>query len=849
MKRRGLTIMGLRPGTLLHLYADRLIGQTGQELLAGAGIAVGVALLFGVLVANTSITSSASQLVHSIVGRATIQVSSRSAAGVPSRLGERASDLPSVKVAAPLLREPATIVGSDGREQVQLVGVTPGMIGLQSEATRNIGDGASLLRGSIGLPSAVSEAIGSQARHKVTVLANGGSKRVSVGVVLNSGDVGALAQSPVIVAVLPVAQRLAEMRGRITEILIQPRTGEQTQAKRELHALDPDLNITPVSNELRVLAEASAPNSESTELFAAISAMVGALIALNAVLLSIPERRRFVLELQLQGYGPRQSMFVMASQALALGLIGSVAGLGLGYLLARTVFHALPVYLTFAFPLGDAATIKPSAVLIALASGVIAAMLASLIPLWDMRTGKLDQAPSHASSTTQSLRAATATRLAATAAVIVVVTTMLVLLAPKLSVVGGALLALAAVTVIPAICALAIRALARLSEPIKGSMLAIATDELASTVTRSAVLAAVAALAVYGLVAVGGARSDLTRGLDNAISQYLNTAEVWVTPRGENVYTTESFNAGRAVAAIDRLPVVSSVRLYGGALLDIGQRRMWIRARPANDPSMLQSTQMVAGDYATATRRLRHGGWAAISGGFAAERGLKVGDAFTLPAPAGGEHLRVAAVTTNVGWPAGAITISEADYRSWWHTTAPAAIEVSLKRGVSPGEGRRQVQTAIGDRPGLQVQTRGQRERQFQNVASQALSRLSEISLLVLIAGALAVAAALSAVIWQRRPQLAELKAQGFTSRQLMRALLWESAAVIAIGCLAGALLGLYGHALADRWLTIATGYPAPFSAGVLQLLLTVALIAGIALAMIALFGRSAARTSPGSVR
>lgn len=837
--------MGLRPSTLLHLYADRLIGQTGQELLAGTGIAVGVALLFGVLVANTSITSSASELVHSIVGRATIQVSSRSAEGVPAHLAERMSELRSVKVAAPLLREPATIVGPAGREQVQLVGVTPGMIALRSEATRDIGEGASLLGGSIGLPSVVSEAIGAPARKKVTVLADGEAKRASVGVVLNSGNVGAVAQSPVIVAVLPVAQRLSGMSGRITEVLIEPRAGEQAQARRELRGLDGNLNVTSVDSELAVLAQASGPNSESTELFAAISAMVGALIALNAVLLSIPERRRFVIELQLQGYGARQSMFVMASQALILGLVGSVAGIGLGYLLARTLFHALPVYLTFAFPLGANPVIEPGAVLIALVSGVIAALLASLLPLWDLRTGQLDDASRHASGTTQSPRAMTAMRLAILAAAIVVVTTLLVLLVPKLSVAGGALLAVAAVTVIPAICALAIRALSSLSEGMKGSMLAIATDELASTATRSAVLAAVAALAVYGLVAVGGARSDLTHGLDEAISQYLNTADVWVTPRGENVYTTASFRAGSIPAAIGGEPGVSSVRLYGGALLDVGKRRMWVRARPANDPSVLQSSQMMEGDYTTASRRIRRGGWAAISSGFASERALKVGGAFTLRAPAGNERLRVAAVSTNVGWPAGAITISEADYRRWWHTGAAAAIEVSLKRGVSPQQGAEQVRAAIGGRLGLQVQTRGQRERQFQGVASQALSRLSEISLLVLIAGALAVAAALSAVIWQRRPQLAELKAQGFTSTQLMRALLWESAAVIAIGCFAGALLGLYGHALADRWLTIATGYPAPFSPGIPQLLLTIALIAGIALTMIALFGRSAARTSP----
>lgn len=840
------TILGLRPSTLVRLYADRLIGQIGQELLAAAGIAVGVALLFGVMVANTSITSSASRLVHSIAGAASIQLAARSSDGFDERVAERAASLPAVKVAAALLREPATIVGPHGSQPVQLVGVTPEMIELRGEATRNLGEGALLLGSGIGLPSSVGEAIGAQAGEKVTVLVGGAAHTAKVGVVLNGATVGAVADSPIAVTMLPVTQRLSGMHGRVTEVLIEPKAHQQRIAEAQLRRLDGALKVEPVNSELRVLAQAAGPNSESTQLFAAISAMVGALIALNAVLLTVPERRRFVIELELQGYGPRQVLVVMASQACALGLIGSLAGIGLGYVLAHTLFQALPVYLTFAFPLSPHPIIELSTVLIALASGLVAALLASLAPLWDMRPSRsLDETLREPGEVGQKIGPRTIFWMAAAAAAIVVATTLLVLLVPQLSVIGGALLAVAAVTIIPAVCALGIRALGRLSEGIKGSMIAIAVDELAATAARSSVLAAVAALAVYGLIAVGGARSDLTHGLHQAIRQYLDTADVWVTPRGENVYTTDSFNAGTMPATIAHAPGVSSVRFYGGALLDVGQRRMWIRARSPGDPNVLQTSQMVAGDYATASRRIRDGGWAAISGGFAAERHLKVGDPFTLPTPAGRQRLRVAAITTNVGWPAGAITMSAADYRQWWRTSQPAAIEVILNPGVSPGAGRRAVQAAIGDRPGLQVQTARQRERQFRSVASQALSRLSEISILLLIAGALAVAAALSAVIWQRRPQLAELKAQGFTSAQLVRALLLESTVVIAVGCLAGAVLGVYGHALADRWLMVATGYPAPFSPGIAHLLATVALIAGIALAMIGLFGRAAARTSP----
>jgi putative ABC transport system permease protein len=57
-----------------------------------------------------------------------------------------------------------------------------------------------------------------------------------------------------------------------------------------------------------------------------------------------------------------------------------------------------------------------------------------------------------------------------------------------------------------------------------------------------------------------------------------------------------------------------------------------------------------------------------------------------------------------------------------------------------------------------------------------------------------------------------------------------------------GAVLGIYGHLLASRYLQATTGFPAPFSVAGGQLLLTVLLVVGTSLAVIALPGWAAAR-------
>ncbi len=839
-------IMGVRVSVLRDLYRARLRRQLVAELLAGAGIAIGVALVFGVLVANMSLTGSTASLIRAVDGRARLQLEARSQEGFSEQLARKAGALPGVQNAAYLLREPAVIVGPHARRTIQFVGVTGGIVALRGAATRNLGAGALLLIGGVGLPSGVAEAIGTQQGEQVTMLSKGEPHSITVRAVLNNGAIGSVAESPVAVSLLPVAQRLTEEPGRVTQVLIQPYPDHEQQVAGELRTLAAGrVSVEPADNELRVLEATAKPLSQSTALFAAISVMVGVLLAINAMLLTAPERRRFLAEMCLLGYDSRQIVAVLAFQALILGVLASLAGLALGDMLAHTLFHQTPVYLAVAFPITIHETIQPLTAVLAFCGGVLATLAASLPPLLDLRRGRpIDAALSAPSDAGQRIGARLVRRLGFAGLVIVLGVTALVFAVPSLTVFGGIMLALAAVLLIPVVFVAVTRYLKRLGRHTRGSMLPLAVLELNSMAARQVALIGVTALAVYGSVAIQGARHDLATGLNDAVAEYLDTAQVWVSS-GDNFLTTESFKDGDASAAIARAPGVASVRTYQGGVLDIGARRVWIRARPPNDPKMIQASQLLHGNLALATTQIRQGGWAAISSDLAEEHHVHVGGSFTLPTPSGLARWRVAAITTNTGWSPGAVTINTSDYHRYWQTSNPTALEVSLKPGVTPAQGKRSVEQALGPRPGLHVETFGEREARFEASANEGLRPLGEISTLLLVTAALAVAAVLSATIWQRRPRLAAQKITGFEDKQLWRALQLESAISIAIGCVDGVLLGLYGHALASRWLKLTTGFPAPFSLGVLQILLALAVVSAITLLVIALPGLSAARVHP----
>lgn len=836
------TILGLRPSMLLRFYGWRLRRHGAQELLAGGGIAVGVALVFGVLVANNSLIGSASGLLHGLVGSARLQLVARSSAGFDVGLAEQVRALPSVDVGAALLREDAIVAGPRGRESIQLIGVEPDIVRLGVLGPQEFDSEAMQLIRGIGLPAAVANTIGVRRGQTLMLSAAGRAQPVQVRSVLTGGPSGLATDGTVAITLLPLAQRLTDRPERVTEVLVRPLPGDEGEAREELAQLAGGrLDVEPASNELRLLDTASRPTDQSTTLFAAIGGMVGFLLAVNAMLLTVPERRRFIADMRMQGFDSRQILAILGFQALLLGLVASLVGIVFGQVLAHTLFHKVPIYLAVAFPIGAHQIVPASTVLLALGAGVVATLLAALPPLLDLRTRRPADAVFVQVRGEVGVERPAVVWLGVTSLTLIAAVTAFVLIAPRLTIVGGMVLALAAIALIPAIFATAVRALGSVGERIPGSMLVIAVTELRSTATRSIALAGVAALAVYGSVAIGGARQDLLHGLDSAFGQYLGTAEVWVTGGGNDL-TTNAFADNGATAAVLRAPGVAAVRAYQGAFLDVGAHRMWIVARPPDAPSMIPASQILKGNLATATARLRAGGWAAVSEEFASRRQLRVGSAFTLPTPAGQTRLRVAAITTNLGWPSGSIVINTDDYRRAWQTGDPSALEVNLKPGVSPARGRREVRRALRAWPGLGVQTLAERERQYDQNAQQGLQNLGGIAKLLLIAAALSVASALGAAIWQRRARLASLRIQGFDYRQLWRALLIESIVLLAIGGLDGALLGVYGHALASRWLQLTTGFPAPFSLALAQILGTFLLVATMAVLVIAIPGLRAAR-------
>jgi putative ABC transport system permease protein len=833
----------MSPLNALHLYRVRLRARFWQECFAILGIAAGVALLFASQVANSSLQSSVSQLSRGIAGSATLQLLARDPHGFPAPTLTRVRAIPGVRVAAPVLEAGAQASGPRGSASVQLIGADASLSELGGALVRGtdlrpFGD-----IGAVVLPAPLARRLGARKfGQEVDFTLDGRTAEAPLYSQLHAGQVGALIDSAVAIVPLSLAQEMTGLHARVSRILIQPAAGTQPRVRAALERLAGGKeNVETVDYEQQLFAKAAAASNQSTALFSAISALVGFLFAFNAVLLTVPQRRRLVVDLRRDGYEPRTVIAVLLLDAIVLGLVACVLGLALGEELSIHVLHSNPAFLSLAFAVGSERFVSWQSVTFAIAGGMGAAIVAVLTPLRDILSrdplAALGLRPGPGESEGRGASAyATPAHAALAGVVCLFAATAILLAAPDAAIPGMVLLVAALLLVLPFALGLTLALVGRLARLSTGVVPHIATMELGAAGARAVAIAATGAIAIFGSVAIQGAHGDLLHGLENAAQDMNAATDVWVSPAGSyNLLNTTPF-APVDRAKLEGVAGVRAVGLYRSGLLDYGNRRVLVIAPPAQARPLLPATQLVRGDLRRAEERVRGGGWLVLSEAIAAEHHLHIGQALTLPTPVP-RTLRIAALSTNIGWAPGAIVMNADDYARAWGTEDASAYSVLLRPGVPPTRAVLDIRRALGPHSGLQVQSAARHTLRQSALSRQALARLTQIATLIPIVAVLAMAAAMGAMIWQRRPRLAKLKLEGLPQADLWHTILLESLLLLGVGCLTGAIFGLYGQQLADRALAQTINFPVVYSITALTALASLALMTVTALAILAVPG------------
>jgi len=829
-------------GEILFVFRARLKERAilGQEALAVVGIAVGVALLFASQVASQSLDGSVRQLSQQLVGGTQYQLDARGPEGFPESITREVSVLPGVTAAMPLLEQQAIVLGPRGQVSVDLIGADPRFANTGGPLLRKFSARQLVHDKVIALPAPVAAGIGASAFQDIHVQIGASTVETLLGATLSEADIGGLIDSQVALAPLAYAQKLAGTPGRVSRLYVKVKPGEQAAADAALRKLAAarHLNAVPAEFDARLFSVASAPAQQGENLFSLISAVVGFLFAFNAMLLTVTERRRLIKAMRRRGFTRPTIVQTLVFDALVIGAVATVLGIALGELLSRALFHAAPGYLGFAFPVGGQRFVSFTTIALSVAAGFLAALVGVLAPLRHILALPLRSQV----EVERQPRGWTVMRVGA-GVLGLLITTLIVLFRPQSAVVGVITLVIAGLALLPFLFRGIVLGFAWAQRPFRSTATRLAVGELRDTMTsvRSLAVAATGALAVFGTVAVAGAQHNLQAGLNSATHEWNRAADVWVSPSGDdNSLATTPFPASVA-SKLKHLEDVRSVSIYRGSFLNVGDRRVWVIAPPRQSVEPMPSGQVTDGNGEEVNARLRGHGWAVLSEAIAHEMHLHIGESFILPSPQP-TRLRLAGLSTNGGWPPGAIVLNADDYARAWGSNAASALNVQVAPDRGLGEARLQIIRALGPDSGLAVQTASERGAQWTRLSSQGLARLTQIKIIVLIAAILAMGFVMVSLIWQRRERIGYLKRTGSTRGLLWRSLLFESAVLLGSGCLIGGVVGLYGQLVISHALTVVTGFPITISVGVLIAFFSFLIVSATALAIVAIPGYFATR-------
>jgi putative ABC transport system permease protein len=809
-------LLGLR--ALTYFYRRRLRAHGVQELFAAIGIAVAVALALAAAISQTSVIGSTRQVLRAVTGPAQLQLRARGFEDFPQARLAQVEAIPGVEQAAPLLERNVSVVGRGGRRAsvfvagtdvslgvldglgrtLPLAAYTPETIALSSSSARELGVSAS--------------AVANGAR--VTLLIGGVPHALRVSSLLDRETVGVLGESDLAVMPLATMQSLLSRPGRIGRVLVDARPGQQRAVAEALRRIaGATLTVASAEQDVTQLRRALAPSGQANALFAVIGALLGMLLAFNAILLTVPERRQAIADLRLAG--TRRSAIVQLTlfQALCLGVGASAVGVGAGYVLSRWVLHQSTAYLAEAFVLSGGTVVPVGLVALVAVGGVLVTSLASSIPLLDLRSSRpADAIYVHGGVPGNTLGSGVQRRLSFAAMAMLALATVLYVSAPSSALVATVALAFATVLAVPLAFAGVLACAKAVSERApKLSTLAIALGGVRGTTLRSIALAATGAVALFGSIALGGARGDLQAGIHGFARAYAEDAPIWISEPGDNQATGQlaAAPARRLAREVADVPGVARVSAFQGGFITIGQRRAWVIARPPGGARHVLAQETIgAPGGRVASQRLGERGSVVLSRQIAQQLHVGVGRLVTLPTPSGPHSYRVAALTTNLAWIPGVVFMSAADYAHAWSSAAPSALAVYPGPGVAASALRERIASALHDGGALEVATAATRQTRIDALTGEGLSQLRVIATLLVLAAILALAAALASSINQRRRSLAGLRLSGAPPARLRRILFVEASLMLAAGCVTGALAGVYGQFIIDAYLRHVTGFP-----------------------------------------
>lgn len=646
---------------------------------------------------------------------------------------------------------------------------------------------------------------------------------------------------------LPDAQRWLDMEGQISQVSIGAAPGTTPDALRQA--------VVSALNDPQYLVETGQENANRQAediqsglgilrnalfVFAAIAILVGAFVIFNIFSITIAQRIREMAMLRTIGARRSQLMTSVVLEALLIGLVASIIGILVGVLLAMGLKSLLDV-LGVGLP-ASGISIAPRTIIVPLLVGVVATVLAALIPaIRATRIAPVAALREGAVIPRGRLHRYTPWIGLVALAIGIIITVVGVnsegSVTRVLSIVGiGLLLVLLGMG---AVMRLLIRPLAAAIGAVFGRIFGqrarLGQKNAARDTTRTASTAAALmigiGLVVFVAVFTDGIKTSFFEAIDRTV-------------KADQIITDDSFQPlpAQAVATAESSPGISTALGVGTVEAQIDGKSTFLSAiDPATAPEIVQFDWRNGGSDAL-IQELRTDG-ALVEMGYATDHNVSVGDTLKVTS-IGGETatIRVVGIYHDPQLFTG-ITIGDAVYRKLTPQPDVSLILTKMAPGSDLESTTAALETTLQQSyPTGTVRTRAEYRDYLNQQLNGVLGIFYVLLALSIVISLVGVVITLLLAVYERTREIGMMRAVGATRGQIRSMITFESVITAIIGAIVGLVLGLVLGFVITKGLE-SQGLSFSIPVGTLIIVLVMAVLAGLLAAILP--ARRAAKLQP----
>lgn len=607
---------------------------------------------------------------------------------------------------------------------------------------------------------------------------------------------------------LPGAQAVLQRPGKLSggSVQVTPGTPVEDVIAR-MKALLPD-NATVVSGQ--DAAEEQAADIQSAlsfftiflSVFGWVALFVGSFLIYNTFRIVVTQRTRELALLRALGASTRQVRVIVLLEALAIGVIGALLGLGFGVAIAYGLQVGLPAA-GIELPTASL-SVQPRTVIVGLAAGSVITLVAGLIPA--RRAAKVSVMAALRDDPAGPARTGFVRRTVAGGAILALGVAALSFglfgdtgsgPSPIVYVgVGAAVIFLAIFVLSPLAARPITNLLGAFTERVLGTAGKLARRNAMRSPRRTAATAAAVMISIT-LVTLASTLTGSIRGtIDDVLANDVD-AEVIVRPAGQFADPTLGFTPEIAerVKGLDEVADLTRIHAGWGRIvseteIDHGETRVDIQEGfvTGAEPNL---ADFIPPDAFEGT--LRPGpGELIVERAIADNYRLDLGEVLTIEFEQGGERsFTLVGIAEGRAW-AGIIAISADEWISAFGIDQHSQVDVKAAPGVTADELKAAIEPLLADYPNVAVQT-------FEDLQSEAEAQLNgllnfilALLALAVVIGMLGVTNTMALSVFERTREIGLLRAVGLNRRTTRWMVRSEASLVSVFGALMGIGLGIF---------------------------------------------------------